>query len=64
MNLFGLSSAKLRLPAPGEALPGRAAPPFHFAEDWHRQYLDANPNGYCGLRGTGVACAIGAEDGA
>jgi peptide-methionine (S)-S-oxide reductase len=37
----------------------RAAPPFYFAEAWHQQYLDAHPNGYCGLRGTGVACPIG-----
>lgn len=35
------------------------APPFYFAEPYHQQYLDANPNGYCGLKGTGVSCAIG-----
>jgi peptide-methionine (S)-S-oxide reductase len=34
-------------------------PPFYFAEDYHQQYLAKNPNGYCGLGGTGVACAIG-----
>ena len=34
------------------------APEFYYAEDYHQQYLDKNPNGYCGLRGTGVACAI------
>lgn len=33
------------------------APPFYFAEDYHQQYLDKVPGGYCGLRGTGVACA-------
>jgi len=34
---------------------------FHYAEDYHQQYLsDAkNPNGYCGLGGTGVACPVG-----
>lgn len=32
------------------------APPFYFAEDDHQQYLAKNPGGYCGLRGTGVAC--------
>ncbi len=37
----------------------RTAPPFYFAEDYHQQYLDRHPNGYCGLKGTGVACAIG-----
>jgi peptide-methionine (S)-S-oxide reductase len=33
------------------------AGPFYFAEDYHQQYLAKNPGGYCGLRGTGVACA-------
>jgi len=37
------------------------APPFYFAEDYHQQYLDKNPSGYCGLGGTGVACPIGLE---
>ncbi len=36
-----------------------AAPTFFFAEDYHQQYLAKNPQGYCGIRGTGVACAIG-----
>ncbi|GAB5541234.1 MAG: peptide-methionine (S)-S-oxide reductase MsrA [Sandaracinaceae bacterium] len=35
------------------------APPFYFAEDYHQQYLDKNPNGYCGLGGTGVSCPVG-----
>lgn len=35
------------------------APEFYFAEDYHQQYLAKNPNGYCGIKGTGVACAIG-----
>jgi len=34
------------------------APAFHYAEDEHQQYLSKHPGGYCGLRGTGVACAI------
>ncbi|MCP8896716.1 peptide-methionine (S)-S-oxide reductase MsrA [Shinella daejeonensis] len=34
------------------------AGPFYFAEDIHQQYLAKNPGGYCGLRGTGVSCAI------
>ena len=34
------------------------APPFHFAEDEHQQYLSKNPGGYCGLGGTGVACPV------
>jgi peptide-methionine (S)-S-oxide reductase len=32
-------------------------PAFHYAEDYHQQYLAKNPGGYCGLGGTGVACA-------
>ncbi len=35
------------------------APEFYFAEDYHQQYLAKNPNGYCGLGGTGVTCPIG-----
>ena len=35
------------------------APPFYYAEDYHQQYLAKNPDGYCGLKGTGVACPIG-----
>jgi peptide-methionine (S)-S-oxide reductase len=32
---------------------------FYYAEDYHQQYLAKNPNGYCGLGGTGVSCPIG-----
>jgi peptide-methionine (S)-S-oxide reductase len=32
---------------------------FYYAEPYHQQYLSKNPNGYCGLGGTGVACPIG-----
>jgi len=35
------------------------APEFYFAETYHQQYLDKNPNGYCGIGGTGVACPVG-----
>ena len=37
----------------------RQAPDFYYAEAYHQQYLAKNPNGYCGLGGTGVTCAIG-----
>ena len=30
------------------------APEFYYAEDYHQQYLAKNPNGYCGLGGTGI----------
>ena len=36
-----------------------AAGPFYYAEDYHQQYLAKNPNGYCGIGGTGVTCPIG-----
>jgi len=32
---------------------------FFYAEDYHQQYLEKNPNGYCGIGGTGVACPVG-----
>ena len=32
---------------------------FYYAEDYHQQYLAKNPNGYCGLGGTGVSCPVG-----
>ena len=35
------------------------APEFFYAEDYHQQYLARNPNGYCGLGGTGVSCPVG-----
>ncbi len=53
----------------GEALKARGlgpitteigeAGPFYYAETYHQQYLAKNPNGYCGLAGTGVSCPIG-----
>jgi peptide-methionine (S)-S-oxide reductase len=35
------------------------APEFYFAEDYHQQYLKKNPQGYCGIGGTGVSCPAG-----
>jgi peptide-methionine (S)-S-oxide reductase len=43
-------------PITTEILP---APVFYFAEDYHQQYLAKNPDGYCGIGGTGVTCPIG-----
>jgi peptide-methionine (S)-S-oxide reductase len=43
-------------PITTEILP---AGPFYYAEDYHQQYLAKNPNGYCGLGGTGVSCPTG-----
>ena len=36
-----------------------SAPDFFYAEDYHQQYLAKNPDGYCGLGGTGVTCPVG-----
>ncbi len=37
----------------------RGAGEFYYAEDYHQQYLERNPRGYCGLGGTGVSCPVG-----
>ena len=39
------------------------APAFYYAEDYHQQYLAKNPDGYCGLGGTGVSCPVGIASG-
>lgn len=38
------------------------AKPFYYAEDYHQQYLSKDPDGYCGLAGTGVTCPIGIKN--
>jgi peptide-methionine (S)-S-oxide reductase len=38
------------------------APEFYYAEDYHQQYLAKNPDGYCGIGGTGVSCPVGIAD--
>jgi len=43
-------------PITTEVLP---VPEFYYAEDYHQQYLAKNPDGYCGLGGTGVSCPVG-----
>ena len=35
-----------------------AATEFFIAEEYHQRYLEKNPNGYCGIGGTGVSCPI------
>jgi peptide-methionine (S)-S-oxide reductase len=57
LEVYGASLAKAGFGAITTEL--RPAPTFYYAEDYHQQYLHKNPNGYCGLGGTGVACPIG-----
>ena len=40
-----------------------SAPEFYYAEEYHQQYLAKNPDGYCGIGGTGVTCPIGLSAG-
>jgi peptide-methionine (S)-S-oxide reductase len=64
-----LAAAKSSREAYGAALAERGYGPittevlqatrFYYAEAYHQQYLAKNPNGYCGLGGTGVACPVG-----
>jgi peptide-methionine (S)-S-oxide reductase len=42
-----------------EVLPLDLDTDFYYAEPYHQQYLAKNPNGYCGVGGTGVSCPIG-----
>ena len=51
-----LESAGHRAPVTTEIRP---APELFYAEDYHQQYLAKNPEGYCGLGGTGVSCPAG-----
>ena len=48
------------LPSQKDAIAAAAAVvpagPFYYAERYHQQYLDKNPNGYCPVHATGVAC--------
>jgi peptide-methionine (S)-S-oxide reductase len=63
------ASALAARAAYGEALAKNGFPPittevqsvgaFYYAEDYHQQYLAKNPQGYCGIGGTGVTCPIG-----
>jgi peptide-methionine (S)-S-oxide reductase len=56
-SMFG---GKLRDAGLGEITTEIAdAGPFYYAEPYHQQYLAKNPNGYCGLGGTGVSCPVG-----
>ena len=55
-----LRGAPARAPATARSPPRSSRPAqFYYAEDYHQQYLAKNPNGYCGIGGTGVSCPVG-----
>jgi peptide-methionine (S)-S-oxide reductase len=53
---YGQITTEIRPLSPGQP---DGAGLLYYAEDYHQQYLDKNPNGYCGLGGTGVSCPVG-----
>ena len=57
----GVLGEALEAAGHGDGISTEIAPAgeFFYAEDYHQQYLAKNPNGYCGLGGTGVSCPIG-----
>ena len=56
-DAYGLALHRARRPQP-ITTEVADAPAFYYAEDYHQQYLAKHPSGYCGLRGTGVACTL------
>ena len=56
LRMYNDELAKAGYPAVTTELAG--AGPFYYAEPYHQQYLAKNPNGYCGLGGTGVSCPL------
>ena len=56
---YGEVSTEIR---PLDPTTADGAGPFYYAEEYHQQYLQKNPNGYCGLGGTGVACVMPAAE--
>jgi peptide-methionine (S)-S-oxide reductase len=58
MKLLGKDAITTEVFQPSDTTKADAATPFYFAEDYHQGYLDKNPGGYCGLKGTGATCII------
>lgn len=58
MKLLGKGAITTEVFQPSDTTGADAATPFYFAEDYHQGYLDKNPGGYCGLKGTGATCII------
>ncbi len=58
MKLLGKDAITTEVFQPSDTTEADAPTPFYFAEDYHQGYLDKNPGGYCGLKGTGATCII------
>jgi peptide-methionine (S)-S-oxide reductase len=58
MKALGKDAITTEVFQPSDTTDADAPTPFYFAEDYHQGYLDKNPGGYCGLKGTGAVCII------
>ncbi len=58
MKALGKDAITTEVFQPSDTTKADAPAPFYFAEDYHQGYLDKNPGGYCGLKGTGAICII------
>lgn len=58
MKLLGKDTITTEVFQPSDTTEADAPTPFYFAEGYHQGYLDKNPGGYCGLKGTGATCII------
>ncbi|MBP2161792.1 MULTISPECIES: peptide-methionine (S)-S-oxide reductase MsrA [Asticcacaulis] len=58
MKALGKDAITTEVYQPSDTTEADAPTPFYFAEDYHQGYLDKNPGGYCGLKGTGATCVI------
>ena len=58
MRALGKGAITTEVFQPSDTTQDKSPTPFYFAEDYHQGYLEKNPDGYCGLKGTGAVCAI------
>jgi len=58
MRALGKGDITTEVFSPSDTTTDDASTPFYFAEDYHQGYLEKNPGGYCGLKGTGAVCVI------
>jgi peptide-methionine (S)-S-oxide reductase len=58
MRALGKGDITTEVFTPSDTTDDKAPTPFYFAEDYHQGFLEKNPGGYCGLKGTGAVCVI------